>query len=78
MATAKLHILIQTRNMKDPEEGAYLLYFMNRIVQQTIGGKCLRVLCPASLSFDAASKRAVCISFTLKCLQWTTRSIIPS
>ncbi|XP_069696226.1 neurobeachin-like protein 1 isoform X2 [Periplaneta americana] len=36
MATAKLHALIQTRNMKDPEEGAYLLYFMNRIVQKTI------------------------------------------
>ncbi|KAJ9577826.1 hypothetical protein L9F63_025313, partial [Diploptera punctata] len=36
MATAKLHALIQTRNMKDPEEGGYLLYFINCIVQKTI------------------------------------------
>jgi hypothetical protein len=38
IATAKLHALIQTRNMKDPEEGAYLLYLMNQIVQETIKG----------------------------------------
>jgi hypothetical protein len=52
MATAKLHALIQTRNMKDPEEGAYLLYFMNRIVQKTIEGNCLCLLSPASLLWD--------------------------
>jgi len=48
MATAKLHALIQTRKMKDPEEGAYLLYFMNRIVQKTIEGNNLCVISPAS------------------------------
>jgi hypothetical protein len=56
MATAKLHTLIQTRNMMEPMDGAYLLYFMNRIVKKTIEGNCLRVLCPASLSCDPALK----------------------
>jgi hypothetical protein len=50
MATAKLHALIQTRNMKDPEEGAYLLYLMNRIVQKTIKGNYLGLLGSVSSS----------------------------
>jgi hypothetical protein len=57
MATAKLHALIQTRNMKDPEEGAYLLYFMNCIVQKTIEGNCLYLLSPAILLWDPVSRR---------------------
>lgn len=44
IATAKLHALIQTRNMKDPEEGAYLLYLMNQIVQETIKGNYMPLL----------------------------------
>lgn len=38
MATAKLHTLIQTRCMKDAEEGGYLLYYINTIVQQSLQG----------------------------------------
>lgn len=38
MATAKLHTLVQTRCMKDAEEGGYLLYYINTIVQQTLQG----------------------------------------
>jgi len=52
MATAKLHALIQTRNMKDPEEGAYLLYFMNQTVQKTIAGNFLCLLDLFSLFCD--------------------------
>ncbi|XP_075227690.1 neurobeachin-like protein 1 [Lycorma delicatula] len=36
MATAKLHTLIQTRTMNDVEEGGYILYFINTILQTTI------------------------------------------
>ncbi|KAG8260208.1 hypothetical protein J6590_102043 [Homalodisca vitripennis] len=38
MATAKLHTLVQTRCMKDAEEGGYLLYYINTIVQQSLEG----------------------------------------
>uniref|UniRef100_A0A1B6DB47 Neurobeachin-like protein 1 n=1 Tax=Clastoptera arizonana TaxID=38151 RepID=A0A1B6DB47_9HEMI len=36
MATAKLHTLIQTRSMKDMEEGGYLLHYVNTIVHSTL------------------------------------------
>lgn len=57
MATAKLHALIQTRNMKDREEGAFLLYFMNHTVQRTIEGNCLCTLSPACLLWGPVSHR---------------------
>jgi hypothetical protein len=53
IATAKLHALIQTRNMKDPEEGAYLLYLMNQIVQETIKGNYMRLLVTISSFYVA-------------------------
>jgi len=53
IATAKLHALIQTRNMKDPEEGAYLLYLMNQIVQETIKGNYMHLLRALSSFSDA-------------------------
>jgi hypothetical protein len=52
MATAKLHALVQTRNMKDPEEGAYLLYLMNQIVQKAIKGNYVYLLGPVSSFSD--------------------------
>lgn len=39
IATAKLHALIQTRHMRDPEEGGYLLFVINRTIQKTIESK---------------------------------------
>ncbi|RZF48161.1 hypothetical protein LSTR_LSTR009850 [Laodelphax striatellus] len=36
MSTAKLHTLVQTRTMKDLQEGGYLLYFINTILQKAI------------------------------------------
>lgn len=53
IATAKLHALIQTRNMKDPEEGAYLLYLMNQTVQQTIKGNDMHLRGALSSFSDA-------------------------
>jgi hypothetical protein len=38
MATAKLHALIQTRHMSDPEEAAYLLCYLDTIVQNSLKG----------------------------------------
>jgi hypothetical protein len=53
IATAKLHALIQTRNMKDTEEGAYLLYLLNQIVQDTIKGNYMCLLGGLSSFSDA-------------------------
>ncbi|XP_067013553.2 neurobeachin-like protein 1 [Anabrus simplex] len=36
IATAKLHALVQTRTMKDLDEGGYLLYYMNSIVEKAL------------------------------------------
>jgi len=42
MATAKLHALIQTRHMSDPEEAAYLLCYLDTIVQNSLKGRLVK------------------------------------
>lgn len=41
MATAKLHTLVQTRRHATIEESAYLLFFLDGVVQEALKGRCL-------------------------------------
>lgn len=44
MATAKLHSLLQTRSIKDMEEGGYMLYMVNKGITSTLQGNSFSII----------------------------------
>lgn len=43
MATAKLHAILQSRSTEDPAELSYLLYSINRALDNAIEGECYAI-----------------------------------